>query len=71
MPAIAGATLISLNDATWSQSNISIYFAGFISAAVSGYLALKILKKALDNSKFHYFGYYTGFLSLITLLLLS
>ncbi len=59
LPAIFGAQLINLGRLTKLDQQLSpIYLTGFISAFISGYFALKILKKLVIGGKLHYFAYY-------------
>lgn len=71
IPAILGATLISFNQITWSQSLYGIYISGIIAAFISGYISLKVLHRLIIKSQFHNFAYYTLFLSLLTFFILK
>ena len=60
LPAIAGATLLTLFDV--SAADIAVnwapYLGGMIAAGLVGYLCIRWLLNILKNNKFHYFGYY-------------
>ena len=59
LPAIFGAQLLNFNKFTQISTQKSpTYIAGFISAFISGYFSLKILKKLVVGGKLHYFAYY-------------
>lgn len=68
IPAIVGATGLQIVKADFLEvlslmNLLSIPIAGFI-----GYISLVLLKKALKNEKFYYFGFYCIFLGIIVLL---
>ena len=68
IPAIVGATGLQIIKADFSEvlslvNLLSTLIAGFI-----GYIALVLLKKALKNEKFYYFGFYCILLGIIVLL---
>lgn len=69
IPAIIGAALLELFDITVKDAaNIGPYLLGMIVAGVSGYFALKWLRKMVVSHKFHYFGYYCLAVGLITII---
>lgn len=69
IPAISAATLLNINDYLLLQLDSSIVMAGFISAFFSGLIALSILRKIMLSAKLHLFGYYTGTLALVSVLI--
>lgn len=70
LPAIFGAQLLQLNKlVNLSPPQFPNLIVGFISAFISGFFALKLLKKFVTNSKLHYFGYYCLLLGLLVLLI--
>jgi len=72
IPAIVGANIFQLiKYSSSNQTNIFIYFLGFIAAFVSGYLAIKVVLKFLYLRKFKLFSYYCIFVGILTILLLS
>ena len=72
IPAVLGANLLSLIDAfqagiDWSL--MPMYLAGVITAAVSGYLAIRLLKFITQKGSFGAFCYYCWGAGLVTLIL--
>ena len=72
IPAVLGANILSLKDALtggvdWSQ--LPVYLAGVVVAAVSGYLCIRLLKMIADKGKFGWFAYYCWAVGLIVLAL--
>lgn len=74
IPAILGANILSLKDAIdagidWSQ--LPVYLVGIITAAVVGYLCIRLLKMIADKGKFGFFAYYCWAVGALTLILNS
>lgn len=72
IPAILGANILSLKDAVdagidWSQ--LPVYLVGVITAAVVGYLCIRLLKVIADKGKFGFFAYYCWVVGALTLIL--
>lgn len=72
IPAILGANILSLKDAIdagidWSQ--LPVYLVGVITAAVVGYLCIRLLKMIADKGKFGFFAYYCWVVGTLTLIL--
>ena len=72
IPAVLGANLLSLIDAIqvgidWSL--MPMYLAGVVTAAVSGYLAIRLLKFITQKGSFGAFCYYCWGAGLVTLIL--
>ena len=72
IPAILGANILSLKDAIdagidWSQ--LPVYLVGVITAAVVGYLCIRLLKMIADKGKFGFFAYYCWAVGALTLIL--
>lgn len=72
IPAILGANILSLKDAIdagidWSQ--LPVYLVGVITAAVVGYLCIRLLKMIADKGKFGFFAYYCWVVGALTLIL--
>ena len=72
IPAVLGANLLSLIDAVqegvdWSL--MPMYLAGIVTAAVSGYLAIRLLKYITRKGSFGVFCYYCWGAGLVTLIL--
>jgi len=72
IPAILGAGILHIKQIFAISSNQFLpYSVGFISAALSGYLALLIFRKTLINKKLSVFAYYCFFLSLLIFFFIS
>ena len=71
IPAILGAITVTAIDIRYEfDSTIWLPIAiTSVTAFISGYYALKILIKLLENGKFYYFAYYCLLLGLITLII--
>ncbi|MGN0979250.1 MAG: undecaprenyl-diphosphate phosphatase [Candidatus Avoscillospira sp.] len=72
IPAVLGANLLSLIDAIqagidWSL--LPVYLVGVVSAAVFGYLAIRLLKYISQKGSFGGFSYYCWGAGLVTLVL--
>ena len=72
IPAVLGANILSLKDALegaviWSE--VPVYLAGVVVAAVSGYLCIRLLKMIADKGRFGAFAYYCWAAGLATLIL--
>lgn len=72
IPAVLGANLLSILDAIevgidWSL--IPMYIAGVLTAAVCGYLAIRLLKFITQKGSFGAFCYYCWGAGLVTLIL--
>jgi len=70
VPAIVGALLLDLKDGgeLFSSISLPIMSAAFVTALVSGFLALWLLVKLVSSGKFYYFSFYLiplGILGLI------
>ena len=51
----------------WGQ--VPVYLVGVITAAVVGYLCIRLLKMIADKGKFGFFAYYCWAVGLLTLIL--
>lgn len=68
IPAIIGAQVLTLaNHVNLNNIQIEIYLVGFLSAAITGWISLKLLKKTIQEQKLHLFAIYTFLLSLLVL----
>lgn len=68
IPAILASLVLQFADITTISSiPLLIYSLGFLSSAISGFLALKLLRFLLKNKHLKYFALYTLFLSLLSL----
>ena len=72
IPAVLGANILSLKDAfeagiVWSE--VPIYLVGVVTAAVVGYLCIRLLKMIAGKGRFGAFAYYCWAVGLLTLVL--
>jgi len=59
IPAVAGAILMDLKHGLhYFSSNMTIVIAGFLAAAVTGYLVVRWLMGLIRQGRFFLFGYY-------------
>lgn len=66
IPAITAATILKVNEIS-TPPQLSTLSIGFTTAAITGFLTLKLLRRILIHHHFHRFGLYT---SVVTLALL-
>ena len=69
IPAVLGANILSLKDAAeagivWSE--VPIYLVGVVTAAVVGYLCIRLLRMIADKGRFGAFAYYCWAVGLLT-----
>lgn len=72
IPAVLGANILSLVDAFQTEidwSLMPVYLAGVAAAAISGYLAIRLLKFITQKGSFGAFCYYCWGAGLVTLIL--
>jgi undecaprenyl-diphosphatase len=72
IPVILGAAFLEarkLDDIPGGQ--VLNLTAGFIFSLLTGLLSLLFLRMVINKAKFHYFGYYCFFMSLITLIFIK
>jgi undecaprenyl-diphosphatase len=68
--AILGAALVQAKDITAGfDFNTSAFIAGFVAAAISGYLAIKLMLKLIKERSLLIFAYYCWIVGTATLLL--
>ena len=72
IPAVLGANILSLTDAAeagivWSE--VPVYLVGVVTAAVVGYLCIRLLRMIADKGRFGAFAYYCWAVGLLTLVL--
>lgn len=60
IPAILGATLLQLNEAssTLEEVGVSSILLGFLASSISSFLSIKFLIRLIDKQQFHYFTPY-------------
>lgn len=72
IPAVLGANILSLADAAKSGINwaeVPVYLVGVVTAAVVGYLCIRLLRFIADRGKFGAFAYYCWAVGVLTLVL--
>ncbi|MEW6686261.1 MAG: undecaprenyl-diphosphate phosphatase [Candidatus Edwardsbacteria bacterium] len=71
IPAILGATILELKEILSSIRTIPIisYTLGVIIAAISGYLAIKLVLNFIKKGKFEWFAYYCWTIGILGLVL--
>lgn len=68
IPAIIGAQVLKLPEMVFSnQFSIGSSLIGFLTAAISGWFALRLLKVIVETAKLHRFALYTLTLALLIL----
>ncbi len=67
IPAILGGSILEINDAVSSgvQLDIVPLLIGFLTAAIVGFLSIKLVKLIIKHDKFKIFGIYTLILGLL------
>ena len=72
IPAVLGANILSLADAATAGINwaeVPVYLVGVVTAAVVGYLCIRLLRFIADRGKFGAFAYYCWAVGVLTLVL--
>ncbi len=71
IPVIIGAFLYETVKGAGAATDLSIfsYAAGFVIAFISGYFALKLLKKIIRSKNYYLFGVYTMVIGILILVL--
>jgi undecaprenyl-diphosphatase len=69
IPAILGAALVQTKDITSVDMSAAVMIAGFISAAIFGYLAIKLLLKIIKERTLMIFAYYCWIVGIIAIIL--
>ena len=71
IPAILGANILSIKDAietvVWSE--VPVYLAGVLVAAIVGYACIRLLKMIAEKGKFGFFAYYCWAVGILTIVL--
>ena len=70
LPAVIGALLLSLVDAIRSGVNwqlLPVYLLGMGVAAVTGFFAIRLVKKLVDSNRFGKFAYYCWGMGILAL----
>ncbi len=59
IPAILGAAIVQINDiGSGFDTNTGFYIVGFVAAAISGYIAIKLMLKLIKERNLLIFAYY-------------
>lgn len=72
IPAVLGANILSIGDAVQAGINgaeVPMYLVGVVTAAVVGYLCIRLLKYVADKGRFGAFAYYCWAVGILTLVL--
>ena len=72
IPAVLGANILSVGDAVQAGINgaeVPMYLVGVVTAAVTGYLCIRLLKYVADKGRFGAFAYYCWAVGILTLVL--
>ncbi len=72
IPAVLGANILSLADAAKAGINwaeVPVYLVGVVTAAVVGYLCIRLLRFIADRGRFGAFAYYCWAVGVLTLVL--
>lgn len=72
IPAVLGANILSIGDAVKAGVNgaeVPMYLVGVVTAAVVGYLCIRLLKYVADKGRFGAFAYYCWAVGILTLVL--
>ena len=72
IPAVLGANILSIGDAVKAGINgaeVPMYLVGVVTAAVVGYLCIRLLKYVADKGRFGAFAYYCWAVGILTLVL--
>ncbi len=70
IPIILGAALVKLLAISGEITNAPVILAGAIAAALSGYLAIRLLLKIIRRRHFYLFAWYCWAIGIISLLIL-
>jgi undecaprenyl-diphosphatase len=69
IPAVLGANILEImSNGSAFEGSLTLYLAGFITALISGYLAINLVFKIISLKKFEYFAYYCFLLGIVTIL---
>ena len=69
IPAILGAALVQMKDITSFDTSAIVLIIGFTSAAIFGYLAIKLLLKIIKERSLMIFAYYCWIIGIITIII--
>lgn len=72
IPAVIGANLLSIVDAAKAGidfSQMPVYLVGVVTAAVSGYFSIRLIRMVADRGRFGWFAVYCWAVGAVTLIL--
>ena len=69
IPAILGAALVQAKDITSFDVSTSVLIVGFVSAAIFGYLAIKLLLKIIKERSLMIFAYYCWIIGIAAIII--
>lgn len=70
LPAVFGATVLELmKHGANTATSTPIYIVGFIAAFISGFIAIKLIFKILEEKRFELFAYYCFILGALAILI--
>lgn len=69
IPAILGAALVQAKDITSFDTGTGVLIAGFVSALIFGYLAIKLLLKIIKERTLMIFAYYCWIVGLAAIII--
>lgn len=69
IPAILGAALVQAKDIVSFEANLSVLIAGFLSAVIFGYLAVRFMMDYIQKHSLILFAYYCWIVGALTLII--
>ena len=69
IPAILGAALVQVKDISTIDVSTAVFVAGFLAAAITGYIAIKIVLKLIQEKNLLIFAYYCWIIGPIAMIL--
>ena len=72
IPAVLGATVTSIPDVlamTWTGADLLTFGIGIVTAAVSGYFAISLVKYIVKSKNFKYFAIYCACVGVLAIIL--
>lgn len=72
IPAVMGANILDISDAVKTGIDVSlipVYLVGIVTAAISGYFCIWLLRRIAEKGSFGFFAYYCWAVGILTLIL--
>jgi len=72
IPAVFGATIVSLYTAIRDGINLSlfpVYFLGFVIATITGFFAIQLIRRLINKGGFGKFAFYCWGVGVLTMIL--